>query len=365
MVSVRQLVETQKGHAQDGGRFLGTLIWWSLNDNRIDWKELQELVQDKSFDEEHMPKAVRPTGAFRRAWRELAGKLQQEGLLLRQIRDSEIGILLGLVEETKDSVNESLDYELDVTFGFDKKTGLLTKSGTEDHPVFDKLRAAYAHHLALTTQDIRSMVTSFARLRGVSLRESGGVYFIPRDFQKSLDALGEVLHSFGSNSLYQLPLYESPSSKSVLTQVAKLSLDEEIRRVKEELEKFLAEGKESKTRDSTLKRRLDTFEKLRSRVRTFAGLLSFQSDSLTDQLQEMTEQVRKSLGLEACPAPTPEKLQEESTEKDPESSDEWTSGGLGVPTISLSPRARSLASPKSPPPQEADNWKPLDEGVGF
>lgn len=93
------------------------------------------------------------------------------------------------------------------------------------------------------------MLSSFVAEAGVSLRESGGVYFIAAPHQPTIEAMSAVLQAIGHNKLHQLPLYDSPLAQSTLNGLAATTLDEEIQRLQEEIEAFLADDK---TRRSTL-----------------------------------------------------------------------------------------------------------------
>jgi len=46
-----------------------------------------------------------------------------------------------------------------------------------------QLRELYNRHLDLSTDDIRTMVVTFIKESGISLREAGAVYFVPAQFQ--------------------------------------------------------------------------------------------------------------------------------------------------------------------------------------
>jgi hypothetical protein len=101
----------------------------------------------------------------------------------------------------------------------------------------------------------------------------------------------------GHNTVYQLPIYDAPLVRNTLSDVARASLDDEIRALQEELDGF-----DDKTRQSTMERRLNRFDELRSRVALFAGVLSFKADDLQKKLEQANRDLRVMLGLEAPPA---------------------------------------------------------------
>lgn len=295
MTNLNSLVLSQRTHAQTGGAYIGSLVWWSLNGNHVTHNRLKELAAQHGLPERFLPKEVKPTSAFRRAWRHASTKLSA-GLLLRQIDETEAGIHVGLVQEQADAQAHQLAYDHLVTIAYSKDHQTIQSS--DEHPIVDEIRSLYAHHQELTTRDIRFMLSSFVSEAGVSLRESGGVYFVAASHQTTAEAMASVLSSIGHNHLHQLPLYDSPLAQGVLNGVAVTSLDDEIRKLAEELEAFMADDK---TRRSTLKKRLDVFDSLRCRVNTFAGVLSFKAEDLLDKVAGMEGDLRRHLGIEMTP----------------------------------------------------------------
>jgi hypothetical protein len=299
MTNLQALVHSQQRHGQIGGDFIGSLVWWSLNGNRVTHTHLKELAEQHNLPENYLPAEVKPASAFRRAWRNAAKRLPQ-GLLLRQIDDTPTGIHIGLVKEQADAVQQELQYEQLASIAFSKE--LHTIQASEEHAVAEDIRALYTHHLELTTRDIRTMLSNFVNEAGVSLRESGGVYFIAAPHQETINAMASVLEAIGHNHLHQLPLFDSTLAQNVLNDVTVSTLDDEIQRLQDELETFFSDDK---TRKSTLEKRLDAFDVLRARVGTFAGVLSFKSDELLDRVSEMEADLRQHLGLTAEPTQPP------------------------------------------------------------
>ena len=60
------LKEIQDRIGQQVGHRLGTLLWWSLNGNRIEHDKLEELARQHGLDEKFLPTPIKPAGAFRR-----------------------------------------------------------------------------------------------------------------------------------------------------------------------------------------------------------------------------------------------------------------------------------------------------------
>lgn len=292
MPNLNALIASQQSHAATGGHYIGSLIWWSLNGNRVSHTQLKDLADLHGLPERYLPAEVKPASAFRRAWRHASKKLPC-GLLLRQVNESDKGLHIGLVQEKTDAQAHELSYDHLITIAFSKEHHTIQTS--EEHDIVNQLRELYAHHLELTTRDIRTMLSRFVSETGVSLRESGGIYFVSAPHQSTIESMSAVLQSIGHNHLHQLPLYDSPLAQDILNEVASKTLDDEIRKLSEELEDFMSD---EKTRTSTLRKRLDVFDGLRRRVNTFAGVLSFKASDMLDKVEDLESDLKRHLGIQ-------------------------------------------------------------------
>src|SRR5690606_26295887 len=114
-----------------------------------------------------------------------------------------------------------------------------------------------------------------------------------------LQAMASVVGDIGTNRVFSLPLIDHDGAKDTLAEMARVTLDEEIRAVEQELEAFAASDNE--TRESTLARRIERFDGLRARVGLFATTLSFKADALNERIAHLQGGLRHRLGM-----PTPE-----------------------------------------------------------
>lgn len=295
---IEELQAVQARHEQAGGRRLGSLLWWSLANNRISHPELESMFEQQGLAHDYLPKAVKPAGAFRRAWRHAASGLAS-GLMLRRISESADELVVGLVEEHPDATNKDLDYRVLARISFDKAEGRIEADA--EHGVVEEMRWLYRRHLDHSTDDIRSMLTAFLGDAGISLRESGGVYFVPARFSTTLDALCAVVEAAGGNTTFRLPVLDTADGRSTLRDVANRSLDDELRALEQELAGFDPDS----VRASTLERRVEAFDALRSRVRMFSGVLQFKADGMLDRIANLQAGLRGQLGAKGAPAPTP------------------------------------------------------------
>lgn len=219
--------------------------------------------------------------------------------MLRRISESSDELVVGLVEEHPDAANKDLDYRVLTRISFDKAEGQIEADA--EHSVVEEVRRLYQRHLDHSTDDIRSMMTSFLSDAGISLRESGGVYFVPARFAATLDALCAVVEAAGGNTTFRLPVLDTPDGRNTLRNVANRSLDDELRALEQELAGFDPDS----VRASTLERRVEAFDALRSRVHLFSGVLQFKAEDMLDRITHLQAGLRGQLDGKAIAAPAP------------------------------------------------------------
>jgi hypothetical protein len=185
---------------------------------------------------------------------------------------------MGVVHEESDPSTRDLAYEVVSRITFDKTSGSIAVD--REHSVAGQIRRLYQLHLDHSTEDVRGMLTSFLAEAGIALRESGGVYFVPHRFEATLDALCKVVEDAGGNTCSRLPVLDTPAGRDTLQSVANRSLEDELTALQEELARF----DEGTVRASTLERRIEAFDALRSRVRLFSGVLQFKATELLDRI---------------------------------------------------------------------------------
>ncbi len=272
------------------GDHLGTLAWWSLNGATIETAALAAKAKSAGLDDRYLPKAIKPVAAFRRAWRHAARKCPA-GLMLREIGETPDRIEVGLVKEEADVEHARLDYDVVGHITFEKASETMVVRQPSE--ITAEVQRLYGVHHDHGSEDIRGMLTGLMREAGVSIRDAGGVYFVPPTFAGTLAAMCTVVEGIGHNHVFTLPVADVGDAKATLAEVARATLDDEIRALEAELDAFAAGGAE--TREGTLARRLTKFDELRSRVALFSSCLSFKADGLVEKIGGLQGDLRDRL----------------------------------------------------------------------
>ena len=273
-----------------GGEHLGDVIWWTLADARIPRDALIEVWTGSGLPVELLPEPPSTEKAFKSAVKE--AQVGQLDRLIRLGKESPDEIVFAVVREQRLG-DGSLEYHQEARIRLDRQRDVLeTDALTHDVVLairtrFDDLRTT---HVA---DDVRrSVVRALASFAAVTLRPGGGVYWTPSPFAGQVRLLQEAVHKIGNSNMSVLPVHRSPESVQTLGDVARASLEEELASLRGEIEAFLAAPPE---RASTLVRRFDAFEALRSRARLYRDVLSVQVQNLDQNLDQLAVTVEQML----------------------------------------------------------------------
>ena len=139
-----------------------------------------------------------------------------------------------------------------------------------------------------TTEDIRKVILEYIRdQRGVTLRESGGIYFVPCETA----ALDTFLNEVGG-TLYALPMLDCGSAKKQMYEIVKYEIETQFETLAEEIKHLASKGK---TSELVFKRRLEEFKELRQKTEAYRDLLKVDADVLETKITEIEDEVRESI----------------------------------------------------------------------
>jgi hypothetical protein len=277
-----------------GGAHLGDLVWWALSDASIDRKELEKKWAATGLAPELLPEAPTTEKAFKLAVRET--QVGQHDRLIRLAKDDEETVVFGVVREEKLD-DGTLVYTQEARVALEHKTGTIT-TDAPTHDVVTAIRARFDKHRDThTADDVRRTINrTLGSFSAVLLRENGGVWWVPTPHAKNLRALQTAIEGIGQSKMYLLPVHDSADAGRALGDAAAKSLEEELAALKAEVEGFVT----NPPRVSTLARRFDAFEALRSRAELYKTILKVQVKDLDTTLNQLTESVEGLLESKAA-----------------------------------------------------------------
>jgi hypothetical protein len=278
-----------------GGQHLGDLIWWTLSDAKIDRATLENIWTGAQLAPEYLPDPPTAEKALKAAVREAS--VGQPDRLIRLGKEDEAEIVFAVVRETKHT-DGSISYQQETRVILDRKVESVS-SDIVGHDLagviatrFGELRSTH------TADDVRrAMMKALDGCAAVTLRDHGGVYWVPAPYAETLRRLQAAIEKIGSSRVYLLPVHSSADANRTLGDAAKLAIEDELAALKAEVEGFVASPPD---RPSTLVRRLDAFEGLQARANLYRDVLQVHVADLEATLSGLTNSVESLLNQKAA-----------------------------------------------------------------
>lgn len=285
-----------RSHTVGGGKHVGDIIWWTLADARIARSLLESVWSDAGLCSAWLPEPPTPEKALRTAVRE--AQVGQHQHLVRLGKEDAHELVFAVMFETRDGTgNVSVTQEARVRL--DRHAPTQLDSDQPGHELVAAISSAYDRLLTTHTPDDvrRALLKTLSACAAVTLRDHGGVYWVPAPHAATLRQLKAAVSNIGASRLDVVPIHASPEANAALGNAARASIEDEITALRTEIDGFLAEPPRFA---STLTRRLEIFDGLRSKARLYHTVLQVQVQDLEAALAKLTLQVEGLLQTNAA-----------------------------------------------------------------
>ncbi len=273
-----------------GGQHLGDLIWWTLAEARIDRSPLEEIWANAQLSPQYLPEPPTAEKALKAAVRETA--VGQPDRLIRLGKDDESEVVFAIVRETKHA-DGSVTYQQETRVILDRRAEIVS-SDVAGHDLASVIAARFGELRSTHTSDDirRAMMKILNACAAVTLREHGGVYWVPTPYAEAVRRLQGAIEKIGSSRVYLLPVHESADANRTLGDAATLAIEDELAVLKAEVAGFVVSPPD---RPSTLVRRLDAFEALKNRAALYRDVLQVHVQDLDKTLADLAGSIEKIL----------------------------------------------------------------------
>ncbi|MFJ2043909.1 DUF6744 family protein [Paenibacillus taichungensis] len=208
------------------GDAIGFLTWNSLSNMLITPDDLKQKLIDSGLGEGWMPNAIRLPDAFRRATSEKFKREMSPGVyenyMFREVASTSAFVQRNLVCETVDTKGRRLNYIPDVgSLVLDRKTEKVDVSYVSSMAQQLVSNAAlqfdiFRNNYGSTT--LRTVITNALKsMSPTPVRPSGGVYFVPAQFDGNLDALIRFIVSLEKREAEKVPVMNTLDMKNMVT----------------------------------------------------------------------------------------------------------------------------------------------------
>lgn len=289
---------------------LGALVWYTVREiTRPTRSEIQRAIVVTGLPAAAMPRPIAAGDALRRTVRDL-GTLPERTdstgrvirLLLREAaQDDKDRLVYRLVRETADTSRVELDYAEVGEVQLHKPSGSLTALGyagladETEKAVLDDVATTYRFNRDhYDSSAVRDMVgKALKTAHPVSVRPSGGVFFVGREHVGVVRKAAAFLASFqGDSRLYSVPVLDDEEARRMVGDSLEAQVDAEAGRVIENLRALLTAGRPSEAATEAALRALGALTDLTTR---YEELLQTRIDGARAALEAAQAQARRLL----------------------------------------------------------------------
>lgn len=175
----------------------GVNVWWTVPELSIDGKRAQEILVKHGFTADDIKLPSRRAVVSRAAYSFQERRKKNSRRYTEKAMEDGTRVVYGILGRQQDETDE-VSFDQDTTIRFDKGTGAVQVEG--------KLSAEVSIAVAnfedkVIAQDIRGFLRRIICMTyGVAKRPSGGIYFVPSQFQGVVESAQAVLRDFDSNA---------------------------------------------------------------------------------------------------------------------------------------------------------------------
>lgn len=288
---------TLKGTMAAGGEHLGDVVWWMLSGADVPRSVLETKWLAHGLDPAFLPEEQTPEKAMRQAVREALTGEDKKKVGIQPTVDSKSSLIYAVGSWMTDNVGNA-EFRQDALIMLDKSvTPAAASSDNVSNDLVTKVLREYNRYLGThTSRDVMTSITKALKAwSAVTLRETGGIYFVPRTQSDNLRKLQGAVEQLGNSLVFLLPVHSTTDAVRSLGTAASGSIEDELSSLRTEIDGFLADP--NGVRPSTLKRRLEAFTDLRSRANLYHTILNVTVGDLGAQLKAMEDQVTTMLAM--------------------------------------------------------------------
>ncbi len=287
-----------RGYTETAGPHVGDLLWWTLQGARIRRTDLECLWVGAGLSASLLPEPPTVEKALKTAIRD--AQLGVDDHLFRLGKESRDELVFALLQEHCDEAG-NVEHLQVARVRLDRQHTSQLETDNPTHELVRTVLTGYDHLLHTHTVDDvrRALVKTLDACAAVTLREYGGVYWVPAHFSEMLHRLQSAVWQIGQSRLDIVPIHATPEGIEALGHAAHDSIETEVGALRAEIASFVEDPPDH---PSTLTRRLSRFDELKQRAQLYHSVLSVQVQDLDLALEELTRTVRRLLDEQAAPS---------------------------------------------------------------
>lgn len=272
----------------------GFLCWWTVRNVEIVREQLIGLLKQCGIDE-RFARSHNYRAAFIRSLREL-----EENRIIRPVEENSGVMVYQFTAETQvDEGEVKLKYNPETLVTIDKNVYRNTEdiaqaiSGRDDIrqkliELFEEKKDKY--HSSDITRLIQRIFSERADI--VSLRETGGVYYVPTEFEQVIQSVAGLVNQIGNSCFEFFPLPDVEACRKAVANAVDSEMRVDLEKMEEEVK--LVENGDKEVTERWRTHKTKTLQKIAERIERYQEVLSEASSKhLTDNFKALQESILK------------------------------------------------------------------------
>jgi hypothetical protein len=254
----------------------GAIVYWRLSGDTM-FDKLETAWGSLGLPTNQLPSLPGPATALRRA----VGDQRAVRFLARPLEGRQGW---ALVEEQADGNDLAYKIILKVKTNDIGRLDFFDQSYSEQaRSAMAAIQVSYSHHLeVLSPTDISSWIVDLASVcDAVLLRDTGGIYFIPRHSNRAWHEMVSAIRTASDHAVFEIPALQSDEAVSAILDAVSREAQSAADEIDEEL------NGEDELSTIVLSNRKRVVQKVKEKVQRYEQLLSTNLDSLHARLNAL------------------------------------------------------------------------------
>ncbi|MGZ4745655.1 MAG: DUF6744 family protein [Oryzihumus sp.] len=287
--------------------FIGSLLFYRVSNCSVTRQQLDAWFVELGLDPAYVPAPINTADAFMKAvnkdnWRlsyPMGDAGMKANILIRDVKTDKERIVKAIQREVVDANAEKLQTNTIGEAVFYKAPAsrmrvslhptMLAQGEAEVlNPALDAMKAKYADFCVhYDPQAIRMMIRNYVTdLNAVLVNPSGGLYFVHKTRDATLDKLNTLMKRIGGDCLFELiPLVNTPDKRDMLLEASQTATEKQCRELLDKVQAKLG-GKAVKLSDWKSLR--DEMQMISARAEEYSNILGVAQDRAAMSLEAVT-----------------------------------------------------------------------------
>jgi hypothetical protein len=266
----------------------GVYMWWTVPRLTVPVATAQALLLKHGFEEKDM-KEPSDRAEVKRAVDSFQNRRTKQDRKLAEIAcENGDAVVYGILE--KEQKGDNVDFVQRTTVTYDKNANTVNVTGA----LVDAVQQALAGYKdVMTDDDVRIFLRNIVKMcKGISQRQSGGIYFVPSQFVSIVEQANAFLTELSTGArLYMARVMNGVPERQIVWEAAEEELDGK-------LDELLANVERIERRVSSLRKGEEKVEELRGMMKVYQDLLGTEAkyEEMAQKMDAAVQTIAAKIG---------------------------------------------------------------------